>query len=964
MQTTVILSNQIDSLIDAIAERLFAKITKRKIIVPDTNLRNYLFLRLAEYTRSNIAMGMEVVTLSQLMANHFTTDVELSLNLEYLIEQLRMEPLFAPLERYLKRSKTPLSMFCNQLAHTFLHYAFYGEEHLQEWLNKKGWQQELWKHFDFRFILPEGYEWHLLGFNFLPKFFTDCFKQREATFYLLSPCQEFWEDVCSDKERARLKEKLHLRAQDTLEEYLQDQNPLLANMGKLGRIFLKQFEDVESEERYIPIEGDTLLEKVKRSVLELEPFEKESDDDSIQLYAANSQLQEVEQLYTVLHELMLREGIEPKEIQVITSDINSYAPLIHLVFGRESSSISYSLSGLDLSFESCFAKGFMQLLSLPEHRFDPISIFHLFENPLFAAKFSFSESDLEKIRSWTEKTSVRWGMDSAQRECLLGKKMIEETDLGTWKRSFEQLLKGLAMLDPGLTLVNLSDSQLLGTFLDVMHGLNKDLKPLFDGSHLSIASWHQLLNRLARSYFALKDEDFSLLKKMDQLFQKVKNLQDPVFEFFSIKRVVENLFTASTGSYKTAHLQSVLFSSFPKGSPVPKKVTWILGVQEGGFPRMEKADPLSEILLKAPTKSEKDRYLFLEMIFSAEKYFILSYVFLSSKDHKLQSPSLPVQELFFFVQKSLITLKKFPQLTFLKKDPSPPFLREFYQLTTIKNKDFSDEKIIDVKKLEKCAKHPLKLYFHETLKIYLERSKEKDEEFIIPNFIKAQLRHEAFKRPLEEVLCTSRFQANMPLGSFKGITALKIGEEMEKSRVFSFKEVSSRNFSKNPLVISLKDGRRVCIKGVLENVTEEGFLYYGEKTINDLIKVWPSYLLFLHSSNKDANKDLLLLKAGKRISPPKNDPARLLADYLEYYELCLQFASPLMPECAKALLEGTPDDLDKALKKNDNEWISDEYLEWLRLKDSLPQAEIVFANWQECLRSLFSSFLEWSKNEI
>jgi exodeoxyribonuclease V gamma subunit len=964
MQTTVILSNQINSLIDAIAERLFATITKRKVVVPDTHLRNYLFLRLAEHTKYHVAMGMEVVTLSQLIANDFPSRIELAIRLEGMIAQLKEEIVLAPLMHYLRKSKTPLPVFCDQLADAFLQYVLYGDEHVQRWLTQEGWQQELFKRLNFEFAFSCEYEWHVLGFNFLPKLFTDRLKKMGATFYLFSPCQAFWEDLCSDKERARLGKKLNLQGQETLEGYLQDQNPLLANMGKLGRNFLRQFEDLETEEHYVPVAGSTLLERVKRSVLELLPLEDGLDDDSIQLYAASSQLREVEVLYTVLHDLMLRERIEPKEIQVFASDINVYAPLIHLVFGRKNSAIPYSLSGLNLSSESGFAKGFMQLLNLPQHRFDPISIFHLFGSPLFAEKFSFSESDVEKIRNWAEKTAVRWGMDAAQRELLLNEKMIEESDLGTWKRGFKQLLQGLVMLDPGVPSVNLSDASLLETFLDVMYQLCADLQPLFDGSRLSIPSWHQLLSRLARSYFALKDQDLNLLKKMDQVFLKLQNLQDPVFNFSSIKRIVENLFTVSAGGYKTAHLQSICFSSFPKGSPVAKKVTWILGLQEGSFPRTEKINSLSEISLSGPTKNEKDRYLFLEAIFSTKDYLILSYLNLSSKDHKLQSPSLPVQELFFFVQKSLITPKKFPQLAFLKKESSPPFLNEFCCKTKIESRSRIDTLTVDIKKLEKCAKHPLKFYFHEKLGIYLERSKEKDEEFIVSNIIKAKIRCAALTRPLEEVVRETQFLSNMPLGSFKEVAFLKIHEEMEKSKRFSFKEVHSRNFSAEPFLISLGNGRQALLRGVLENVTEEGFLYYGEKNMADFIKIWPSYLVFLISSEKDAKRDLLLLKAGKKIAPPKEDPELLLRKYLEYYELCLEHPSPLMPDFAKALLEGTEEDFKKAVKKNGNEWFVDEYLEWLTARDSLCHSEIIFANWSASLRSLFCAFLEWGKDEV
>lgn len=961
MQTIVILSNQIDVLIEAISEQVFTKIAKRKIVVPDEKLKTYFFHRLAIASSQKIAMGIEVVTLGQLLKGQ---DKRLSLFLEYLICIRKEEELFASLKKYLERSKMPIHAFCDELAKTFLNYALYGEKKLEEWLKKKGWQQELWKQCDFGVLaLSDEFEWHVLGFNHMPSCYVDCFKAKNAFFYLLSPCEEFWEDLCTDKERVLLRKKLSIRQQEDLEEFLQDQNLLLANMGKLGRNFLRQFQDVEIEERYIESASRSTLEAVQSCILTLAPFERGKEDESIAIYPAKSLLQEIEILYAVLHRLMTQENIEPCDVQVFAPDINEYAPLIHMVFGKESGSIPYSMRDLNLCAERSFTKGFLELLKLPQERFSKNAVVHILLNQAFREKFSLSESDIEKISDWFDKTCIRWGFDANQRDLFLGEKMLEESEVGTWKESIKKLLLGFAKLAPTLPFVTTSEAELLEKLIKIIEGFNEDLQPLIFNQAYSIKFWQDFLNQLAHRYFVLQEEDIKLLKELDGIFFNTRTLDAPVFPFSTILSIVENLFISTRGKYQISHLQSVQFSSFPSGAPVPKKVTWVLGLHEEAFPRLEKGKPLSEITMKAPSNHEKDRYLFLELLISTQKYFCISYRYLSSKDHKSQPVSPVVQELFSFVQKPLPQPSNFPEIHLVRKDPYPRFLKSFYEKTKIERSSLEGEKIIDIKQLEKCAKHPLKLFFHEKLNLYLEQSEAIDEEFIVPAFTKAKMRDLILKTDFKTAEKLYMDEGKLPLGRFKEIAFLKIQDEIADGKDLTFGKTFSLNLNKIPFGIDV-DGRKVCIKGVLENVSETGLVFYGEKNIKDLLRIWPTYLVYLNLQPQEFQKELFLYKLGKKLSPPLQNPQELLADYLRYYELCLEFPSPLMPEWGKALLEEDAEEFAKKIQEKRGKFFIDEYLKWLEMRDGPPNSFQIFENWSEILRKYFSSFLEWRKSVV
>ncbi len=925
-------------------------------MIPDNLLRNHLLLRLAEDPERKIAMGMELLSLSQAIPDRVPSHWQLSLQLEHLLATLPEEEVFVPLQRYLGRSKGDLSPFCDLLASHFLRCLLYGAASL------KGWQKELWKrlHLDDK-LLPCGHgEWHIFGFSHLPPFFTDYFKTLGAHFYLFSPCQHYWEDVCSDKERGRLYRYLREEEREAAESYLQDQNPMLANLGKLGRSFLGQFSDVEPEEHYEEPKGEQRLQKMQRAILFLEPFAPEMGKDvSLQVFAASSMLTEVEILFSELKTLLSEEMIEPKDVQVFSPDINAYLPYIQMVFGAENYPLPYSISGLKASSESAFAKGFLLLLEVFKKRFDLLSVIKLFSNSSFQKKNRLNKEEMEKIQVWLEKNHLRWGVDQEQRCHFLKEEGLEKSDTGTWEHVFERLLLGMAMVLPesemetALPAVELSEGELFEKLIRLVRSLKMDLAPFLDSSLQTAAFWASHLKELAVKYFFVEEEERSLLKEFDRLLIAAKELPEPVFPFSTLWKVVESFFSAPTSSYRTSQLQSIRFSSLPKGSPLPSRVIWLLGMQEGEFPRREKKTSFFNFANEGYTKTEIDRYLFLELFLSARDYFWISYQNLSAKDQKLQAPSLLVQELELAAQ-----VKKTP-LHRVQKTPFSPFFSFSSSITkTTQESEFQqsqplqfEEKSLVVKmnNLEKCAKHPLKLYLNETLQIYLEFSKPQEEEFLLSYPAQAEIREQALKKPLQDVLEGAARQGKLPLGRFQEIARL----HLEKKLGTIEEEAFDYDLQKNPLHIG---GRKIV--GKLQQLSSEGFLFWGENRMADLLRIWPSYLVYLNLPEGKQAPNLILLKNKKKVlAPPIQDPEALLKTYLDYYEKAKRSFSPLFPEWAAALFKGSLEEFEKAMKMKDR--FSDEYLNWLFARDPDLSAEALFAHWSPCLREFFASFLEW-----
>ena len=90
---------------------------------------------------------------------------------------------------------------------------------------------------------------------------------------------------------------------------------------------------------------------------------------------------------------------------------------------------------------------------------------------------------------------------------------------------------------------------------------------------------------------------------------------------------------------------------------IPAKTIALMGMNENSFPRPDSR--LSLNLMKenpscdyCPSRTDYDRYLFLEALLSARQYFILSYTNYAASDGKEQAPSLLVTELMSYIDQA------------------------------------------------------------------------------------------------------------------------------------------------------------------------------------------------------------------------------------------------------------------------------------------------------------------------
>lgn len=773
-------SNRVEELFFFLKELLFLPLpnsspfTKRIVLLPSEAMKRWVLLGLSKELPSHVAMGIDWVlpdqaflALSAAPKRPIPNALRLSLALEKRIRQHLLktpsDPIWRPLAEYLEisslqkgttpRQERRLCSLVGPLAQAFHEYGIYGQKLVASWEEPTHWQGVLWHELfgpDGPYTFPAEHlattplapgvqeaHVHLFAFSFLAKIHHDFLQRLPASclvsYYLLSPCKMFWTDSCSDKERRRLerwweRQGAHADERRALEDYLKDTNPLLANLGKVGREFLGEVEETEGLmiDGYASAQEGTkaplLLRHLQEDLLTLHnpalslPKELSCHDDSLQIHAAPSKRREVEALYNALLRLIAHDEtrcpLSPRDIVVMAPNIADYEPYIRAVFEGHNSLLGCQFTDLALAQPGSTLQGLESLLSLAKSRWDPLSFLALVTHPAFAKKQRFLPRDLETLRRWIEQGKVRWGLSKQHKDQLIsghplfarGKLLAQKATAGTWQEGVEQWLLAMTRLDEDdemLASLDFSDSELFSRLLALLASLSEDLKPFSDGTRLPLHLWAEYLLALLDSYFEidpLQRPEEHLHQKLLAFLQDLRQADGldttESWPFSSIFARLEAFFEMKEGTYRDRHLDSVRFSSMLPMRAVPSRVLCLLGMDEDSYPRRASlrsfnllSGPLADY---CPSRADFDRYLFLEALLSARDHLLLFYPNIDTTDYKEKKPSSIVDQLLRYLDAGYRIEGRLPSETLVVNHPFSPFA------STLFSKDDSWQRSYDL----------------------------------------------------------------------------------------------------------------------------------------------------------------------------------------------------------------------------------------------------------------------------
>lgn len=661
-------------------------------------------------------------------------------------------------------------------------------------------------------------------------------------------------------------------------------------------------------------------------------------DGTIQIHAAPKPMREVQVVYDAIMHIIDKHSqdaapILPGEIVVMVPDLASYHPFIRTVFEAPESHLTAQLMDLQIPAHQPFLQAFLHLLRLPLGRWDSLSLLQLFAYPAFQLRHQIKADEMQLIHAWVKNGGIYWGKDSSHRNELLrrdhcDKEMVEESGHGTWEHGLGRLLDGLAMsaklqavddempFSP-LELIDTNQGEFLGSLLQLLRSLLADLKPLMDDTKLSLSDWSAYLQCLCEAYLDTTGDGAEgyqlLMEQLAAIRQADIRLHGRLFAFHSIRRQLEQCLQTETMAYRESNLQAVRFCSLLPMRAVPAKVIMLMGMGDGQFPRHDQT--LSLNLLSAhplgdyyPTQTDFDRYLFLEALLSARRYFIATYVSQQPGNPQEELPSLLLTELLSYIDKayclpsgilshacyrkhplSACDKSYFAAATPFKSYSSINYLASLARYQPQKNAPHSfldaciphvvdnqsaemqtagNDIVVELAELVAFAKNPLKAYFNKNLDIYFERQDDRrikiEEEMLLSRLNASILLKDAVLAPTNALLKRASKNGQLPSGPFRGLESARLSGEIESLRdnlaalgvdttqlfaiEFNARHAAAKSTEKGwqlpPLCVDVPAVGRVHIVGRLDMVSAQGLIALAEDDVKEVIKLWPLWLAF------------------------------------------------------------------------------------------------------------------------
>ena len=597
--------------------------------------------------------------------------------------------------------RDPLKLYqlAAQIARLFDQYLVYRPAMVERWARGKEKPAEAWQAMLWREIHSDSASPHLekelaeaiaaraaaalpprvfaFGLTTLPPAYVAGFfhlaRHCDVHLHRLQPSREYHGDDLTPRERARRGIAAPAEASG---------NPLLTSFGRLDAHFTELLLETEDRlgasgqmatEHFPEPTSQTLLATVQRDILTATQGDEdeagsarphlEAQDRSVAIHSCHSPMREVEVLYDQLLDLLARDStLRPRDILVMSPEIERYAPLIRAVFEFPevaSRKIPYSISDRVARSDSPVIETFLSLLALVGGRRSAPEIFGLLTSRLLQIRFGFTEDDLEHLRAWIDQAGIRWGIDAEDRQRVSGTSFAENS----WRAGLDRLLLGYAMRGNGTELFEgiLPFDEIEGDLGELLGRLVSACEIIFAfleeaRTARSLAEWSELLLTAVDQILPIEGEelvrDLHLLRRTLAALGETKTDNLPALDFAVVRYHLEQVFAGmeQRGSFFTG---GVTFCALKPARSLPARVIVLLGLNNAVFPRHPQ--PAQFDLMAAspqlgdPSPRDDDRYAFLETLVSARERLLITYIGRSNIHNEEIPPSVVVSELLDYL---------------------------------------------------------------------------------------------------------------------------------------------------------------------------------------------------------------------------------------------------------------------------------------------------------------------------
>jgi exodeoxyribonuclease V gamma subunit len=534
-------------------------------------------------------------------------------------------------------------------------------------------------------------------------------------FYLPSPVAAYWGDVRT------LPHRLERSDAEAFGDLLDvEDNPLLQAWGASGRDFMAVLGGYEivhpsfdlavydDPETRAPRDDETLLQRMKRDLLHRRPPPStpwrdalDRRDCSLQVHAAPTRLREVQVLHDQLRALLEDDRfdppLQPREIAVLAPDIDPYVPYIEAVFGRvhgRRGFIPYTLADTSPLASEPLAEVFSRLLALPVSRLGLNEVLDLLATPAIAQHAGLDTAAMDRLRDRLADAGACWGLDGAHR----ARHGAPDDGLYTWQFALDRIVIGHATGSAALVGdvagwpdLEGGDLAALDTLVGLLRVLTRYERLL--STAMTPEHWRERLLALLGAVLPERPREPRDERALDRLRTLIDEFADAArragFSAALEPEVVRAHFDARLAEPDTrAPLMGggVSFGRMVPMRLLPFRAICLVGMGDGEFPRRDPAGGVNQLVreLDGPQRRrgdrslrDDDRFMFLQLLASANDVFYVSYLGMDARDGSRHEPSVLVSELLD-VAAAYHADAKAAQSAFVVRHPLQPFCAEAF----------------------------------------------------------------------------------------------------------------------------------------------------------------------------------------------------------------------------------------------------------------------------------------------
>lgn len=531
--------------------------------------------------------------------------------------------------------------------------------------------------------------------------------------YSLNPSREYWEDIRTPAEKKWMLRKGGHAMQLDPEElasgslFSEPDHPLLSAWGKPGRESIRllcQLTDYNFHTGFeTPPAPDTVLAAIRYGLLTLEPSDDAlpamAQDTSLQVMASPGIRREVERVYhSIRYNLENDPDLCMTDIAVMVTDMSRYKPVVDSVFSRQPSRITYNLVDAHARTESLFARAVLSLMTLAQGNFSRKAVFDLLRNPLVMRRWAYGTDELAVWIGWAEALGI---FHDAQGHTGGS---AEELEAGcfTWQQGLQRLRLSRIMAFPtddgdrpdphfeGIVPfadMHTGDDRVLGNLCRIIEQLGTAVDTL-NVRETQAGTWREAFFEIVEQFIAISSDDrgeetvyrslveaFADLAGYDDLMRVTTGRPLDADSLWAFVRTHLDGITGGQGDYLTG---GVTVSALMPMRPIPFKIVYILGLEEGRFP----GRTLESILdlrgrrrrIGDVSLAERNRYLFLETLISVTGKLYLGYVSRDLQKDRQLAPCSVLRQLIRHVETHVLGGATFNCCEVPFREDSPVYL--------------------------------------------------------------------------------------------------------------------------------------------------------------------------------------------------------------------------------------------------------------------------------------------------